>query len=240
MGEPNLIECPSCGFTGKVRTAPAEGTMVRCTQCKETFTYHAPAPVPSIPRMASASGLAPSVATDLASPPTRTAGMASVPPAKTSEGLEARVATIEKRWRVFKLAAIAVPCLWVAAGIISEVRRRTDPFAHLPMGDFCQVWDAWTPNEGRYMNPTLGFVWTREAELDYTKRGDASLVPVDVDFETIVRVDFDDTAPVMKPYNKIEIDHRGVSIRYVTGPYSGRLGRIKRYKLQRLGDFVED
>lgn len=103
------------------------------------------------------------------------------------------------------------------------------------MGEFCQVSDFTT-----VFKPTLAYLYTANQEIDLLKYSDEPLEPVFIGDGAIARVwvDGEDESPAKMGGGSI--DKRMVSIRMISGPYSGRRVRIARYKLERLGNLCED
>jgi hypothetical protein len=111
--------------------------------------------------------------------------------------------------------------------------RDPDVSSKLARDQFCLVCDILTPDG---LKPTKCLVANHEFQIDPSNNDLHHFYTASVDARTLVMVCYDKGEPDIikgKSYTT-DIDTRPVMIYFVSGPLSGKVGAIERYKIQPL------
>lgn len=119
MHESQQIDCPHCGWRGKLRVPPADGARVRCTRCQEPFIFRSRTSAPP----SDITGVSPAVS----EPP-------NLVSAKKNGDMELRLRRLERNNRFLSAACAVLGVVSVAGLILPRYRPPDEPTKSIVAG----------------------------------------------------------------------------------------------------------
>lgn len=155
-----------------------------------------------------------------------------------ADGESGRVAGNPRGWWMSRLRFVAgvlavLAGLWLVRGVYGVLAYQDSAASRLRERQLCVVWDFASES---IFAPTDCGVLSVESQRSPSGRASDSGQPAKVDLDTLVMVDHDAEKSAIEKGapGRIDLDRRIVAIYFISGPLSGRLGWIERYKLRPL------